>query len=55
MRVERRAEAVDEHHRAQAGRGAAAGTVLTQTALDRAQQDARDHALQRGIVVQEVA
>ena len=46
VRVQRRAEVVDEDHRAQPGRGAAAGTVLTQTARDGAQQDAHDHALQ---------
>ena len=55
MRVERRTEAVDANYRAQAGRGAAAGTVRTQGTLDGAQQDAHDHALQRRIVVQEIA
>ena len=55
VRVERRTEAVDENHGAQAGRGAAAGTVRTQGTLDGAQQDAHDHALQRRIVVQEIA
>jgi len=55
MRVQRRAEAVDEDHRAQAGCAGAAGTMLAQAALDGAQQDAHDHALQRGIVVQEIA
>ena len=55
VRVQQRAEVVDEHHRAQAGRGAAAGTVCAQAALDRAQQDAHDHALQHRIVVQEIA
>ena len=43
--VERRTEAMDENHRTQPGRGAAAGTVRTQGALDGAQQDAHDHAL----------
>jgi hypothetical protein len=55
VRVQRRAEAVDENHCAQPGRGAAPWTVLTQTALDRAQQNAHDHALQHRIVVQKVA
>jgi hypothetical protein len=55
MRVQRRTEAVDEDHRAQAGRGAAAGTVRAQAALDGAQQEAQDHALQGRIVVQEIA
>ena len=55
VRVKRRAEAVDEHHGAEAGGGAAAGTVFAQAALDHAQQDAHDHALQRRIFVQEVA
>jgi hypothetical protein len=55
MRVQGRTEAVEENHRAQPGRGAAAGTVFAQTALDGAQQDAHDHALQRRIVVQEIA
>ena len=55
MRVERRAEAVDEDHCAQAGRGAAPGTVFAQTALDGAQQEAHDHALQHRIVMQEIA
>ena len=53
--IQRRAEAVDEDHCAQPGRGAAAGTVLAQAGLDGAQQDAHDHALQRRIVVQEIA
>ena len=55
MRVQRRTEAVAEDHRAQAGRGAAARTVRAQAALDGAQQDARDHALQGRIVVQKIA
>ena len=55
MGVECRAEAVDEDHRPQPGCSAAAGTVCTQGALDGAQQDAHDHALQRRIIVQEIA
>ena len=55
MGVERRAEAVDEDHRPQPGRSAAAGAVRTQGTRDGAQQDAHDHALQRRIVMQEIA
>ena len=55
VRVQRRVEAVDENHRPQPGRSAAAGTVRAQAALDGAQQDAHDHALQRCIIVQEIA
>jgi hypothetical protein len=42
-------------HSIKPGRGAAAGAVFAQAALDRAQQDAHDHALQRRIILYEIA
>ena len=55
VRIERGAEAVDEGHRAEAGRGARTRAVRAQAWLHRAQEQAQSSTLKFGIAVQEVA
>ena len=55
VRVQGRAEAVDEGHRPAAGRGAATGTVCAQAVCHRAQKDTQDGALHGRVTVQETA
>ena len=54
VRIERRAEAVNEGHRAEARCGTRPRTVRAQGLLHRAQEQAQRSALQVGVALQEV-
>ena len=54
-RVQGGAEAVDEGHRPEAGRGAAAGTVFVRATFHRAHQYVQDGTLHGRVAPQEIA
>ena len=55
VRIERRAEAVDEGDRAEASRGAGAWTVRAQAGLHGAQEEARRSTMKFGVAFQKMA
>ena len=55
VRVQGRAEAVNEDHRPEARRGTATGTVYAQAVFHRVQKEAQDGALHGRVTVQEIA